>query len=80
MSTTDSQTTETDPAAAAAASLDQQLDPDEAEFLLSQTGIDTIEELKSHILAIRDEAIKVHVYTCIRRFFFVKLVGIGFVK
>jgi hypothetical protein len=76
MSTTDSQTTDTGSAAAGDSGVDLQLDPDEAEFFLSQTGINTIEELKSHILAIRDEALKVYAYPCIRRFLFVRLVGI----
>jgi hypothetical protein len=80
MSTTDSKTTDSTDSTVAGAvgdsGVDLQLDPDEAEFLLSQTGIDTIEDLKSHILAIRDEALKIYAYPCIRRLLFVGLVGI----
>jgi hypothetical protein len=81
MSMTDSQTTKpTDPTATDTGSgLDLQLDPDEAQFFLSWTGINTIEELKSHILGIRDEALEVHAYPCIRRFLFVRSVGIVFI-
>ncbi|KAF5337648.1 hypothetical protein D9758_013014 [Tetrapyrgos nigripes] len=66
---------------------DLQLDPDEIQFFLSQTGIQSLEELKVHINALREEALEytiatyrnspdleqVHAYPCIRRFLFARL-------
>jgi len=36
-----------------------ELDPDEAQFFQSQTGITNLEELRSHILSVQEEALKV---------------------
>jgi len=38
---------------------DFQISPEEADFFLSQTGIGSLTELKSHILAVQQEALKV---------------------
>ncbi|KAK7448848.1 hypothetical protein VKT23_013577 [Stygiomarasmius scandens] len=50
-----------------------ELDPDEAQFFQSQTGITNLEELRSHILSVQEEALKIHAYPCIRTFLFLRL-------
>ncbi|KAJ7650404.1 hypothetical protein FB45DRAFT_819649 [Roridomyces roridus] len=49
------------------------LDPEELEFLKSQTRITDEEELKTHVLAMQKKAVEVYPYPCIKRFGFIRL-------
>ncbi|THG92957.1 hypothetical protein EW145_g8522 [Phellinidium pouzarii] len=46
---------------------------EEVAFFKSQTGIESDEELKHHVIAVQKEAWEVVQYLCIRRFGFTKL-------
>ncbi|EMD41568.1 hypothetical protein CERSUDRAFT_110117 [Gelatoporia subvermispora B] len=50
-------------------------EPDDAElaFLQKETGIQDVEELKQHVMAVQKEALKVFPYGCIRRYSFTRL-------
>ncbi|KAK7448849.1 hypothetical protein VKT23_013578 [Stygiomarasmius scandens] len=50
-----------------------ELSLEEAQFFQSQTGITDLEELRSHILSVQEEALKTHAYPCIRYFLFLRL-------
>lgn len=49
------------------------LDDDEMQFLMQQTGIKDPDELKRYVIAIQREVYIIHPYPCIRLFHFVKL-------
>lgn len=49
-----------------------QLSPEDADFLLAQTGFQDVASLKSHILKVQSKAAEVFPYPCIRRFDFIR--------